>query len=651
MTIVINTHPDRCVVKGIVIKHILFPVGVIVLALSSVMSLAEQAYDLDEIIVSGGLTPVEATTYGRAYSVLTSEQLEKRGIKTVREALRALPGVAVNSTGNSSTQVRIRGGEANHVLVLIDGVEVAAGRDEYIFSGLQTSDIERIEVLRGPQSVYYGSNASSGVISIITKRASKPGIEYGGGLEFGSDGTVGANAYVRVRSKHGGLAFSVAQRNDAGFDISGTPGGGKDRLDRTTFSLNGDYDANDDLRIGFTLRRSDEEFEFDAQSFGAGDTVLTTVFDFDRVTEREETSASVFAELDTFGGRLTHRLSYEHSLFDSVTFNTGVAGILTDGSQQALKYRGTYGLDGAAVADADQILSFAADWDRDENTQEAISNSRETVSFALEYRGNFDNGLSVQAGLRRDINEVFRDATTYNLALSYQLPGQPVRLHASGGNAIVNPSFFELFTNRFGFVGNPNLTPESNRGYDLGVEVEFASGRGMVDVTYFNETFTDEIVSSFGTGPGGSNTLANSTGESPREGVEVTASFEASDTLLLGLNYTYTDAREPNGTVEIRRPRHEVGLSATLDAFNARGTVTANVRHVSGLFDNEFFGAFRTDVKMPAFTTVDLAATYQLNNNVELYGRIENLFDKDYQEVLGFATRGATAYVGLRASF
>jgi vitamin B12 transporter len=273
------------------------------------------------------------------------------------------------------------------------------------------------------------------------------------------------------------------------------------------------------------------------------------------------------------------------------------------------------------------------------------------TSVALEYRGDFNNGLSVQAGLRRDFNQVFQDASTYNLALSYQLPGRTVRLHASAGNAVVNPSFFELFANSFGTIGNPNLKPERNKGFDLGFEAEFANGRGLIDVTYFNEIVTDEISFSFGTGPGGSNTYINATGESPREGVEITANFEATDALLLGLNYTYTDTREPNGTVEIRRPRHEVGLSATLDTYNGRGTVTVNVRHVSGLFDNEFFGAFRTDVKMPAFTTVDLATTYQLNDNVELYGRIENLFDEDYQEVLGFATRGATAYVGLRASF
>ena len=125
--------------------------------------------DLAEIIVSGGLTPIEAQKYGRSVSVLTSEEIEDRGITTGQDALRSVPGLMINGSGDSFTQVRIRGAEANHTLILIDGVEASGGDSEYILSGLDTANIERIEVLRGPQSVFYGSNASAGVINIITR--------------------------------------------------------------------------------------------------------------------------------------------------------------------------------------------------------------------------------------------------------------------------------------------------------------------------------------------------------------------------------------------------------------------------------------------------------------------------------------------------
>ncbi|MCZ4257203.1 Plug domain-containing protein [Sulfitobacter sp. G21635-S1] len=125
-------------------------------------ALAQDHFDLGEIIVSGGLTPIEAEAPGRAASVVTAQQIEERGIATVQDALRALPGVSVNGSGSSFTQVRLSGGEANHTLILIDGIEASGGDGEYILSGLETANIERIEVLRGPQSVYYGSNASGG---------------------------------------------------------------------------------------------------------------------------------------------------------------------------------------------------------------------------------------------------------------------------------------------------------------------------------------------------------------------------------------------------------------------------------------------------------------------------------------------------------
>ena len=143
-------------------------------ALAPLGALAQEASDsvtLDPVLPSGGLFPIVADAYGRAHTVLTAEEIEEHGIRSVQDALHEVPGVAVNSTGSSFTQVRIRGAEANHTLILIDGVPATGGNDEYILTGLETANIERIEVLRGPQSVYFGSNASAGVVNIITRKA------------------------------------------------------------------------------------------------------------------------------------------------------------------------------------------------------------------------------------------------------------------------------------------------------------------------------------------------------------------------------------------------------------------------------------------------------------------------------------------------
>lgn len=600
---------------------------------------AHDVFDLGEIIVSGGLSPIEADVLARSSSVVTAQQIEDRGIATVQDALRALPGVSVNGSSNTFTQVRIRGGEANHTLILIDGIEAAGGDGEYILSGLETSNIERIEVLRGPQSVYYGSNASAGVINIITRKGGI-GETYSASLEMGEATT--ATASISRRSERGGVSFSLTHTDDRGYDQSGDHGE-RDGLERTTAILSGDHLVTDDLKLGFTLRRADEEYDTDPSPGGALEADSYVVDDPTTGATRNEWTGGVFAEYKMVGGRLMHRLSLERTEYES-TFNDG-APTTTD--SEAIKYRLSFGLDGRAISDAKHLLNLLLEHEKDSSSANPLF-GRETTSLALEYRGNFENGLDVQAGARFDDNDVFEDATTWNLGLSSQLPETGVRLHASAGTGIVNPTYFELYADAWGYSGNPNLNPERNKSFDIGAEFEVLNGRGTIDLTYFNETLTDEITS-VSTGPG-TFSYENQVGDSDRQGLEVSGTMQATDALALRMAYTYIDAQNPDGSVEIRRPRHELALGATLDTFNGRGTVSADLRHVSGNFDTQFFGSFAT-AELPAYTTVDVAARYELTDTLTLNGRVTNLFDDDAVDVWGFASRGRAAYVGINARF
>ncbi|MCZ4353583.1 TonB-dependent receptor [Roseovarius aestuarii] len=602
---------------------------------------SDAAYDLGELILSGGLTPVDAQTYGRAATVITGADLKSRGIASVQDALRAVPGVSVSSAGGSFTQVRIRGGEASHTLILIDGVEAAGGDGEYSLSGLDTANIERIEVLRGPQSVLYGSNASSGVINIIT-RSGEIGTHYGTSAEVGSHGSTSVTGFLSQRSERGGVSLSFSDVHDAGYDFSGD-GGARDSTDRKTWVLKGDVQVLDSVKLGFNLRQSEENYEFDNTNFAAVDAASYIVEDPTQHGTSDETTLSVFAQHDMLDGRLQQRLTYELTDNDATTNG----GPVTTTTTEAYKYRLSFGIDGGDVASANHLATMLLEHESDRSSTNPLY-SRHTQSVALEYRGKFMDALDVQAGVRFDDNSVFEDATSWTLGASYTFAGSGIRLHASAGTGVVNPTYFELYANSFGTVGNPNLKPEESRSFDIGIEVPFAQGRGLVDVTYFNEELEDEIT--WVAAVGGGSTYINQTGTSKRQGVEVQGQYAATDTLDLRLFYTYLDAENPDGSVEIRRPKHEVGIGMTAQTFGGRGSVSVDLRHVADNADSQFFPPFGT-AKLPDYTTVDVAARYAVTDAVDATLRVSNLFDDAQSDVWGYAGRDRTIYVGFDANW
>lgn len=625
----------------------------------------DEPLQLDPIIVSGGLTPVPAAEFGRAVSVLTADELERSQTQYVADALRALPGVSVSRAGGlgGQTEVRIRGAEGNHTVVLIDGVEASAPENgEFDFGGLLTADIARIEVLRGPQSAIYGSNAIGGVISITTKDATTPGTSYAASAEAGTDGTVGGLLAVRRLTERANLSLSVAARDVGGFDISGTDGGEDDGDSNVTVNARGSFVLTDALTVGGSLRYVDRTSDYDDFLFGAP-TSAELVYDADMIHLRTELFGSAFATLESFGGRMTNELRINRSDMDDKNRTDGADTSNTTSGRTTVRYLGTVALDAATIDAARQTVSFGL-----ERTEESFRNndstlvfdpsqmdkqSRELTSVIGQYRGVFFEDLSVQANVRHDHNDDFDDVTTWSLAASWRLPNGTTRLHASAGTGSQNPTLFE----QFGFipgqwVGNPDLKPESSRGWDVGVEQVFLGGTAVIDVTYFQDRLTDEISSTYDPLTGES-TPYNENGTSDRQGIELAGTWQASDALALGLNYTWLDAQDPDGAQEVRRPGQEIALNVDYALPNDRTTLNLQVRRVIDNVDLDYtsasFGAER--VELDDYTLVNVAAEHRLTDSVVLTGRVENLFDADYQERDGYATPGIAAFIGLRSVF
>jgi len=621
---------------------------------------------LDPIIVSGGLTPVPAERYGRAVSVVTAEDLDRSQTVYVSDALRALPGVAVSRTGGygGATAVRIRGAEDNHTVVLVDGVEVAAPETgAYDFGGLLTADIARIEVLRGPQSAIYGSNAIGGVISITTKDAEAAGTTWEASAEAGTDGTAGGLLAVRRLTDRANLSLAVAARDVGGYDISDTPGGEVDGDDNVTLNARGTFQATDTVTVGGALRYVDRASDYDDFAYGApvsGELVV----DADLVHYRTEFFGSGFVTVEALGGRMSNDFRASYSDMDDVNRRDGVRDADTTSGRTSYRYLGTVALDAETIDGASQLVSFGI-----ERIEERFGNNdanlvfdpsqmdeqtRDLTSLIGQYSGTFLDSLSVQANIRRDFNDQFEDVTTWSLAGSYLLPNATTRLHASWGTGSQDPTLFE----QFGFipgqwVGNPNLTPEASRGWDAGLEQTFLDGRAVLDVTWFEDRLTDEIDTDFL--PDGAGTPVNEDGTSRRKGLEVAGTFDVSDALSLGLAYTWLDATDPDGQQEARRPGQEVALHANYALADGRTNLNLDVRRVIDNVDIDYTSASGDPgigrVELDDYTLVDLAAEYLLTDTVTLTGRIENLLDADYQELDGYATPGVTGFVGLRSVF
>jgi len=621
--------------------------------------------ELEGIIIEGGTLsgePTDAATLGSATTVITGEELERRQIRHAADALRTVPGLAVNRTGGVGglTQVRVRGAEGNQVKVIIDGVEMGSlDFGEFDFATLLAADIERIEVIRGPQSGIYGANALAGVINIVTRKGTREP-QVSARVEGGSFNTYGVSANASGAGEFGYLSVSAAQRETDGFNIAQT-GSEEDGSEQKTIFARAGFSPTSYFRIDAMGRYQENDTEID--NFNAVfDPATNSTFDdgiLDDATGlsnlREQTLGRISAELDLFDKRWSQKVFADYLGEDFFSKRDGSVTNSNFGDRSRYGYLSTLRLSTDIGAPASHIFVGLVE-NISENFESqfgVVARSRETAAYAGEYQGSFSNQLFVTGNIRHDDKDSFEDATTYRLSGAYIFRGTDTRFHASYGKGITDPTFFEQFGFALNFQGNPNLTPEESVGWDIGVEQKFLDGMLTADVTYFEGTLTDEIVSS-------GQTVINQTGESERQGVEVTLNAQVTANLAMTGTYTFTDATDPDGTQEIRRPRHSGSLGANYSFDGGRGQIGLTAIYNGEMKDNQFGGTFDLNTfdftgfsvnrTLDDYLLVNVAASYKLDDNFELFGRVENLLDQDYEEVFGYSTAPISAYGGLRVT-
>ena len=600
--------------------------------------------DIDEeVIVVGSRIPTSSQALGGLTTVLNRTEIEALGSAHVAELLRHVPGVSVVRSGGYGglTQVRLRGAEANHVVVLIDGIDVSTSSSgEVDFSGILSTDIERIEVVRGPKSGLYGSNAVGGVVHLFTRQERRD-LRLDVSLEAGGFERRGAGLALGGGNERvdGRLTYS---RFASEFDLSkdDTQGADDDAEKADTVSGYLQFKATDRLSFRLIGRRTERETDTDGFDFNGGPVQgLAT----DDASESDTEVRSIgFSAIWDVSDNSTYMLQWQRteSVLDGVFFGD-------EGSREKLI------VDLHLVLDDRQTLALFAEWEQEtfENLypydpSQAHEQNRRLYGYGLEYR-TLIGETSIGVNARVDEADDFDNTMTYAVDGSHRL-GKQMRLHGSYGTAVTNPTFFE----QFGFVpaifvGNAGLEPEKARGWDAGIEITSEDGLIMADLTWFESILEDEIVPRFPT-------VVNARGQSDRRGLEMSLTYRG-QFAEVSASYTYIESLDMRGEDEVGRPRNTGSLSIQRSWRDDRVTGAFNVLYSSGHYDtdfrNYFVNGFASELtKLGSSTVVNAQVSYRLNNLVELYLRGENIFDADYEEVLSYRTPGAVALIGMRLS-
>jgi vitamin B12 transporter len=623
------------------------------------------AIETREVVISATKTPVPVTQLTSAVDIITEEDLKSRKIRTVAEALRFVPGVTVFSNGGpgTTTTARIRGSNADQVLVLIDGAIMnSATLGSFNFANLTTDNIERIEVLRGAQSMLWGADAMGGVINIVTKRGAGPAtasafFEYGsfssireGGQVFGQKGPIDFTAalsrwdftgFSQVNYRRG-ASERDAFRNWQGSGRVGVALPRDGRLDLSFRLLQGKVNIDNGFSPGFDVLggfSGSQQFIYSASYLQPITAWWSQALTASRQTESLETRPGTIqrnvltgvvstpfgnpSEINT----LANRLEWQHN------FQIGKPLLVSAGYQFRDQQGENINLTSGTTPISNRIISSHA-------------------GFAQAQLNLWDRVFAT-AGIRQDDYNVFGSATTYRTTVGYLHHETGTKVRATYATGFRAPTINQLF---FPDFGKPDLKPEKSKSMDVGVDQYLLNGQLTLSATYFWNRFQDLIVAQqsatvCGVGDFGANFCAQNIGEVSSKGWEASVRYTVVHdrpgvkNLYLQGQYTHTMTRnlsQPGGN---RQPRFPVDQWSLVVGYQPIEPLLVSLegRYVGSRFED-----VNNLQRLGSFDVWNLVANYGITKYVQAYVRAENLFNEKYEEILNFGTAVRSVFVGVK---
>ena len=600
----------------------------------------------DGIIVTASRSEQSLSETGRSITVIDEGRIERTQSVAVVDLLRNVPGVTFVRNGGigSATSVFIRGADSTQTVALIDGVKLndpSSPGGGFNFGNLLTGNISRIEVLRGSQSVIWGSQAIGGVINTIT-RAPTDDLAINARAEYGYRDT--GQVVGNVAGRFGPVAASIGAgyyRSD-GFSAFNEERGGTERDGYRNFGANGKFEItlNDAISIDLRGYYSDGRTDIDGfapPTFAFGDTP--------EVANTEEFVGYSGLNVAFLDGRFRNRFGFAYTRTKRDNFNLDVQTFDALGRNERFEYQGIFD-----ISDMFQATIGAETEKSRYRTGSGVAASNFDANIDSFY-GQFSvtplEGLTATAGLRYDDHTSFGSETTFAGDIVYSPNDGNTTLRASYGEGFKVPSLFQLFSN----FGNEDLDPETSKSWDAGVTQKLIDGKVEVSATIFrrnSRNLIDFISCPILTGicenrPFGT---YDNVDRARAQGVEFSLLIRPVEALTWSLNYGLVDTEDRDTDLTLaRRPKHSINASVDYDwSFGLK--TGATITHVGSQFDN---GSNTRELQ--GYVVADLRAAMPITDNIELYGRVENLFDEEYETIYRYGTPGRSAFAGIRLSY
>ena len=628
-----------------------------------------------DVVVSATKTPTPAKQVTSAVEVITGEEMQQRKVKTVAEALRWAQGLSVNQSGGPGTtvDVRMRGGTPEQTLVLIDGAIVNSGTiGSYDFANLTSDNIERIEILRGSQSMLWGSDAMGGVINITTKRGrDNPNIS--AFTEYGSFNTIRGGA--SLSGKKGPIDFSgsITRWDTAGFSAINYRRGATER--------DGYHNWQGSLRLGADLPK-DGRLEFNFRWLHG--IVNYDGFAFNPVTFASDPADVLGAKSSDaqyiFSGNYTQpmtswwwqRLTLSRATDtlvsdggtiqrDVVTSATGPVGFpfrsQIETTSNRIEWQHNFQVGKPLLLTAGYQFREQKGDNRDLLTNTTTFENKTLSSHAGfgEAQLNLWDRVFGTAGIRQDEYNVFGSATTYRLTGGYLHQETGTKLRGSYATGFRAPTINQLF---FPGFGNPNLQPEKSQAFDAAIEQTLPNDWGSISVGYFWTRYRNLILSVFDptvcTAPGSFGFCAQNAGLARAQGVEVSTKLKLYrdgrwvKSLDLQINYTYAATRDLSSGPDTRLPKWPLHQVTTIISYQPIEGLRANLE---GRYFGQRFNNVGNDGSIPSLFVWNLSASYDVTKQVQAYLRFDNMFNEKYEEVLFFGTPIRSIFGGVRINY